>query len=368
MGTRSGPRLVRRGRIWHCWVPRPEGGTRRVTTNCTDKDAARERARELERRAASPAHQTAHQTTIRQLADRFLASRKRAGRAAGTLHHYTVKCSHIVRLLPNPMHLTHNLVERYADTREEEGAAKTTVKKELRALGAMLRYGKRSGIWLGDIAAIIPEYADTYEPRTRALTFLEAKALLTELEKPSNTQPAEAAKNRAAFVAFVLATGARLGEALRAQRDDISKGSIRIRGSKTKLAKREVPISGFFADLAVYVLACIGDRKGRMFDTWSNPTRDLDVACKHAGIDRVTPNDLRRTYASWLIGDLSMDLDTARRMLGHSSTRMLERVYGQVSQAEMASRLRVRLLDQRGRKGSSRLLLPAKPTPGNKPK
>lgn len=366
MAARTGPRLLRRGRIYYTWVPKPGGGTQRKTTNCTDITAARAKARELERRATDPAYQASYTTTTQQLADRFLASRRRAGRALGTLQHYEVKCSHLVRLLPRvPAMITHSIVERYTDIREGEGAKQTTVKKELRALKAMLRYAKRAGAWTGDLDAVIPEYADPYEPRTRALSFIEAKALLEALEKPDNAQTEDRAHNRAAFVAFAMATGARLGEVQRAQRDDVTSAAVFIRGTKTKKAKREVPLVGFGAKLMAYVLDRIGDRKGRMFDAWLNPVRDLEVACKQAGIVKVTANDLRRTFASWLLA-AGLDLDTARRLLGHTTTRMLERVYGQVSSAQLRERMAGRLLDQQGGKRGPKLLLPASTKPRRK--
>ena len=34
---------------------------------------------------------------------------------------------------------------------------------------------------------------------------------------------------------------------------------------------------------------------------WPSVGRDLPKACAIAGIEKVTPNDLRRTYASWLV-------------------------------------------------------------------
>jgi integrase len=43
-----------------------------------------------------------------------------------------------------------------------------------------------------------------------------------------------------------------------------------------------------------------------------------------------TPNDLRRTYASWLV-NAGAPLKVVANLLGHSSTRMVDLVYGRVA-------------------------------------
>lgn len=363
-----GTRLVRRGRIWYCWVPKPGGGVRRVGTNCTDRKAAEARARELERRAADPAYQAAHTTTFAVVADRFLASRKRAGRAAGTLHHYEVKTSHLVRLLPRivaEVNMSH--VERYIDAREREGAARTTVKKELRALHAVLKYAKRSGLFTADIDAVMPEYADDYQPRKRALTVPEVRALLVALEEPAASQTEDRSRNRAAMVAFMIAVGARWSEAVRAQREDITDRLVHLRGSKTARARegRHVPVVSFTAKLIGYVLEVVGDRKGRLFDAWLNPGRDIALACEQAGIDRASPNDFRRTYSTWLRA-AGVDVATIAAALGHTTSRMVERVYGRLSPEDLRASIAGRLLDRKGEKQGYRALLPGTRNPGEK--
>lgn len=357
-----GPRLTRRGRIYYTWVPKPGGGTRRVTTNCTDKTAAKLRARELEREAADAAHQAAHKTAVADACDKFIASRKRAGRSAGTLHHYDVKTSHLARLLRCKLgELTHARVEQYIDARTKEGAARTTIKKELRALGAMLRYCKRAGLWGGDVGQVLPEYADDYQPRKRALSFEEARALLTALEKPSNSQPEDRSKNRAAMVAFILATGARWGEAVRARREDIAGDFVHLRGTKTAGSKRIVPIVALTKPLIGYVLQH-GNDAGRLFDSWTNPSRDLEVACTQAGVPKASPNDLRRTIATWLRAR-GVDISIIAAFLGHTTSRMVERVYGRLSPAEIRAQMTGRLMDSKGGKRRDPKLLP-----GNDPK
>jgi hypothetical protein len=63
---------------------------------------------------------------------------------------------------------------------------------------------------------------------------------------------------------------------------------------------------------------------------WPNVGRDLPKACTLAGIEKATPNDLRRTYASWLV-NLGAPLKVVANLLGHSSTRMVDLVYGRVA-------------------------------------
>lgn len=364
MGERTGPRLVRRGRIYYTWVPKPGGGTRRVTTNCTDKEAARDIARKLERRAADPTYQASFKTTLQVACDRFLASRKRAGRAAGTLHHYTVKTSWLVEYMNVPLAaLNIATVERYIDLRtENDKARRTTIKKELRALGAVLRHSKRVGLWSGDVEAVIPEYADDYKPRTRALAWKEALHLLRALERPAASQPVERSRNRAAMVAFILATGARWSEAVRARREDIGPDFVGLRGSKTPGATRTVPIVKVTRLLIDYALTALGTRVGRLFDRWENPNRDLEVACTQAGIAKCSPNDLRRSLATWL-RVLGVDISVIAAVLGHTTSRMVERVYGRLSPAELRARMGGRLLDQQRGKGGVLKLLPAPTKP-----
>jgi integrase len=46
--------------------------------------------------------------------------------------------------------------------------------------------------------------------------------------------------------------------------------------------------------------------------------------------DTVTPNDLRRTFGSWL-AQRGVPLFHAAKLMGHGSTKMLERIYAQLA-------------------------------------
>ena len=56
------------------------------------------------------------------------------------------------------------------------------------------------------------------------------------------------------------------------------------------------------------------------------------MSARGQGVPRVTPNDLRRTFATWLKQN---DVDSAvvAAMMGHSSTAMVDRVYGKLDEA-----------------------------------
>ena len=68
-----------------------------------------------------------------------------------------------------------------------------------------------------------------------------------------------------------------------------------------------------------------------MIEPWGNDKRELARACLRAGVPCVTPNDLRRTFATWLKQN---DVDSAvvAAMMGHSSTAMVDRVYGRLDE------------------------------------
>ncbi|MEM7677151.1 MAG: hypothetical protein AAF449_14205 [Myxococcota bacterium] len=40
--------------------------------------------------------------------------------------------------------------------------------------------------------------------------------------------------------------------------------------------------------------------EGYLFRSWTNAVRDVKAACRRAGIEPCSPNDLRRTLAVWL--------------------------------------------------------------------
>lgn len=359
-------RIFRRGDVWHAWWYTPEGRREQRSTRCHDKRAAEEVARRWERDAADPAHAAARDATLTGALSLLLEDRKRRA-AAGlgsleTLEYYRQKAGHWVRVLEHdasgayvPLRLTSlsaSLVDEYLHQRRSESATEHTLHKELVTLRASLKLAKRRGQYLGDLGAVLPiGHSPAYVPRTRWLAPDELQRVLAQLDA-----------GRAACVAFIVATGARWGEAVTARRADVAAdhAEVLLRGTKTKAARRVVPIPSRAArELLAYALehadgadyaAAHADTEadpGLLFAPWGNVIRDLKAACKRAQIPTASPNDLRRTCATWLRASGATP-DLIGTFLGHTTSVMAERVYAQLSPSQLGERIRVSLGESAG--------------------
>ncbi len=337
--------LFRRGGIWYGRVKDSYGRWIARTLNTTDAIVAKVRYRELERREADPHHHAEDEATIATAAAEFVTSRAVKGCSNATLSMYDQKIAHLGRLLGSDLPLAHldaAKVDAYCATRLTEGAARNTIGKELTALRGLLKVAKRNGKFTPDLAAVLPlEWSNDYVPRRTALTPEQVAFLLAALDAPrmwvdarGRAYSRERNPNRAAFVGFVVATGARLSEAFAAERPciDLARELVYFRITKTRRkGKREkyVPITALNRALIARVLVLTEGREGRLFDPWPNVVRDLSEVCAALGIPRVTPNDLRRTHANWL-RDAGVDLASIADVLGHTDSRMVETVYGKL--------------------------------------
>ncbi len=341
-------RIFKRGKVYYCHVY--EGSVRRqVSTRCHDKKAAEAVARQLERDAADPDHAAARTATLTEALNLLFRQRtelaKAGRRSKATVAFYKAKAGHWSRLLEHnvsgqyvafPLRtLRARHIDAYISQRRAEGVSESTIHKELVTMRAALKLAKRAGLWRGDIAEILPvAFAPEYTPRTRALTRPELQRLLAQL-----------VPDRAARVAFIVATSANWGESDRAQRVDADGIRVYIRGTKRVQRKRVVPIVTVEQrTLLAYALKYAGGTHGLLFAPWSNVRHDLEAACSRAGIERCSPNDLRRTCATWLRAAGAPN-DLVAPVLGHADTRMVDRVYGRLSVDDLACRLATATVD-----------------------
>jgi integrase len=319
------------------------GRIRPVSTRCTDEAAASLFADEWERRSADPSYRAAAETSLGDAIRDFLTEVRRRGVSAATYSIAETKLGHFIRVWGPTwplLRVTNTLVLAFIDQRESEGVKPYTVKKELGALKRMLEWARFRGTFPRDLATVLPpHYSGRHKPKDRTPTREEVVALLQQLSAA-----------RGAHVAFIVATGARWGESVRACRSDIDLDAlvVKLRGSKTELARGVVPITGVTWDFLVYAMRHAPGRSP-MFAKWSNGSyfRDLHAACRRAGIDPLTPNDLRRSFATWhrnaIIaggGGKESAAEQVSVLLRHATDKLAQTTYARVSGADLGPTLR----------------------------
>lgn len=295
------------------------------STGCRDLDAARLVRAARERAASDPAYAAETSARLSTECRRFMNARAEIGKA-GTF--YEQKLGHWCRIFGDAATLrtvgTPGSFDAFVSQRRAEGASDHTISKEVRCALTVLRFSKRSGLYAGDLSVLRPtDLTAGYVPRKRALSPSELVALLGDL-----------APERWAFVALIVGLGLRRGEAMAITpaHVDLVRGIVSVPGTKTAGARRDIPVLTPFLGIVTKAAASLP------LAPWGNYLRDLRVACKHAGIEPVTANDLRRTHAT-LLRQAGVERDVVRRLLGHSpGSAMLETVYDQPKPLELAER------------------------------
>lgn len=335
-------RLYKRGGTYYADYFDRAGQRQRVSTKTGDVQVARARLRDLELQTTDRGPDTTE-----DLADSldYFTDVTCAGKADGTVISYKQKAAHLHRLLGNTQtnSVTREVVERYIGARIGEGSHPHSVHKELVVLRGALKAAKGRGLFHRGLD-VVPQFASGYVPRTTYLTPGEFMELVEHLvppapakAKPKTIEKREQLKQRRALYCLLISLASpRRGEleALDWSHVDLERGLLRIPKGKT-----------FGRPIAIHAvlrpwLESMGELAGwtgRVVDPWANVGRDLPAAVKRAGIKKhVTPNDLRRTFASWLV-QAGTSLYVVSRLLGHKSTRMVELVYGQLDEATLAA-------------------------------
>jgi integrase len=320
--------LYKRGSVW--WIRTDPVDGKPRTTGFKDIEAARRYRIKRERLAADPAHAAAETARLDDWIRRVIASKERDGSSTATVEVYRTKLGHWLRIAPDALlaQVDPPFVDAYVAQRRTEEVTDHTISKEVTHLCTVLKAAKRAGCYPGDVATLRPpDLHAGYKPRKRALTREEVAALLAEL-KPE----------LAALVAICVALGCRLSEAYRLQPTDIGAASVHIRGTKTDGSDRYVPILSIFAGLLAR-----GARQLPLGPEPNNLRRDLAAACARAGIPSAGPNDFRRTHAT-LLAEAGVDRDVTRRLLGHTTTRLVDTVYGQPTTEALGALAEAKLL------------------------
>lgn len=307
----------------------------------TRQDAEKEYQRLLDARSEGGRRQS---QTLRAFAKSWLRSRAPSLKPSVAAKYANSLDRHIAPALGDYLldMITPSDVQGYINARVAADASGNTVLNELRLIRTIARDSVAEGQ--------APRYwADRVKP--------PAVNTYTE-EDPNLLQPAELAsmlgKVRAYWrpvVTLMAFTGLRWGEASALRWDDIdeARGIIRIRRSnwkgvavspKTAKSTRSVPLP--LPVVALLATVSKSKRRGWMFPAKrgeaagdlirGTPLRKaLDDACTAAGVPRITPHGLRRTF-----NNLARQLaarEVVKAVTGHTTDAMLEH-YSSVGDAE----------------------------------
>jgi integrase len=324
-------------------------GSRRVSTGCRDLEAARLWRRERERETADPTYAATRSTTIKLAIERFLTELEVARRADATLSFYAQKLGPALTFFGEgatldaitTARLTDYVKWRTTEVRLDDGAVQLavtlrTAKMEINSLLTMLRAARHRKDFAGDIDALKPLRMDAkYEPRKRFPTPEQFAAIVGELER-------RGLHHRAAWICAAAATGGRLSEVNRLRRSKVGSKTFTIDVSKTvktEGAERVRPVLTFARELLEYAIKHGAGEGDMLLVPWkdSNLNDTLRRICEAIGVPRLSANDFRRALASWLI-QAGVAPNLVAFMLGHTSTAMVERVYGKMT-AEAAGSL-----------------------------
>jgi integrase len=329
--------FYKRGKYWWCSndpvTHKPE------STKCTSIEARNAWFRERELMAHDPNYAASKSATLGHWIEKTKALR--APKSSATKRHDDSKYKAILGVLPPDTKLwsiTAGTFDEYVIARRGQFNAQKkrapgdyTIRRELNKLLHVLTVAKRRGCYAGDLDALMPENLEGhYTPRERALTDRE----FTEFMRCLPTG------RWRAFAGVCVAVGCRKAEACKLTRKDVNfeLGLIYLPGTKTERSNRELPIVSLFRPLLEQVVEHLP------IGPISNVDRTFKLACKRAGIDRCSPNDLRRTHSTWL-GERGLHDDTIARLLGHTTVTLTKRTYNRARALELAPLAEAQLLN-----------------------
>ena len=303
-------RLVRYRGVWAAaWQ---EGGrTKRRSLRTSDRGDAEQAIADWKRAAARKA------TTVGEIMALYLAEKDKTVSAPARLREAWKQ------LRPDFNNLRPDQIDRercrdYVRRRREKGVGAGTIGKELGTLRAGLRWADPHTLAVIELPSLPP-------PRERYLTREEARRLIANAEAP----------HVKLFIMLALTTAGRKEAILELTWDrvDFDRGIIRLGlGERRTKGRATVPMHDLARPMLLemhraavtdYVVEW-GGRRLRSI------RKGFAQACKRAQLRGVTPHVLRHTAAVWQ-AEAGVPMSEIAAYLGHSDTRITERVYARFS-------------------------------------
>lgn len=241
--------------------------------------------------------------------------------------------------------LTAEDVRGYIEWRRTEHSTKDhTIYKEIVTLRRALGHAELNGLVDGRWRLVVPAKFHTgYDPRDRWLEPEEYLRMLDQL-KPQPREIKHGVPDRRLWLTVAVYTGGRVSELEAIQWSDVDfkRGFVVLRTAKVRHGKprkpRHIPMAAELRSTLELASMVDGARRvGPIFPSpWANPALQLTRAAKKAKVigptETLCDNDLRRTFASWMLQG-GASVKQVADLLGHGSTAMVEKVYGHLAEA-----------------------------------
>ena len=300
-----------RGKYYAVWS-NERGETERASLRTADREEAERRLVDFEREMTAPPG-----STVGDYVRAYLDYKKDRIRDIVRLEGAWANAKDTFGAL-RPDQITPELCGEYAEHRRAMGRSDGTVLKEINTIRQALNWNK--------VNTARFEAPSAPPPRDRYLTKPEARKLLEGCVQP----------HVRLFVRLALATAARKSALLGLTWDRVDLERERINltvvGETQRKRRATVPINDqLMAELVAakeaaqtpYVIEYAGDRV-------LNIKKGFAGAAKRAGLDDLTPHDLRHTAAVWMAED-GVSMDEIAQYLGHSSSKVTFAVYARFS-------------------------------------
>lgn len=323
-------RIWRNGKYWHCYGYYPDGKKWKASTRQARRSDAEKAARSIEKEKlesyiSGDVQKQRELVTLGDALELLDEAQVRKQLSHGTRTMTAYAAANLTEYFGadldiSTLKLSHT--EGYVDHRRSQLISRDgrmqpisdhTILKEINVLKGALRVCQRHQLWSGDVGMLAPAaLRGAYTPRSRWLTVTEYRDLLRELPD-----------TRQRYVIAYCQTGVRAGELYRSR---VEGDVLLVDQRKGQRQTREIPLS----EDAQRVFAEHGQPS--TWPVWGSGARtsQLLAASERAGIPRVSANDFRRTFCSWLCQAGVPEL-TVIKLMGHTSSRMVRMVYGQLA-------------------------------------
>ena len=300
-------------RGWWYAVWTEDGRTRRETLRTQIRDEALSRLEDFKAEKAAP-----RGSTVGEIVQAYLDyKRDRVADLKRMELAWEASKRHFAHLRPDQ--ITYDLSEAYIESRRKLGRSDGTILKEINTIRQALNW-RKVNVAQFDAPSQPP-------PRDRHLTKEEFRLLLDKTIQP----------HIRLWMILAIATGARKGALLDLTWDQVDFARERIKLVKDDMAKKKgravtVPITP--QAMEALKEAHQARQTDQVIEYAGRPVGNIKkgfaLAVSRAGLEDVTPHDLRHTAAVWMAED-GVPMEEIAQYLGHSSTKVTFSVYARFS-------------------------------------